>query len=278
MRGDGIIRSWHKAYPSGTALAYMDWGGEMGAKLMTATKLKEVATKLDLYAIMGVAVPGAALLFGASLFVPQLKDLFASKEFGVGNLGLFVVIAYVVGQLTQVSGNVLEWLWWLPWGGKPTDWLRTHKKRWRWVKLLGLKTLVADEQAVAIEEQLAAKLGIARPLDIAVLDRHAWYGLTRQMHSAVAAAGRAGRVEKFNAIYGLSRGMCAALAVLAVAMQVHDLGLWRWSIASAAAGVAFLLRMHRFGKTYARELFVRFLQLPAGAPEDKLTGGTEVKT
>ncbi|MBN2138349.1 MAG: hypothetical protein JW720_11130 [Sedimentisphaerales bacterium] len=217
-------------------------------------------TGFDFYDIAGVAIPGAALLFGVSLITPRLQILFASKEFGIGNLGLFLVIAYVAGQFAQVFGNILEILWWLPWGGKPTSWILGHHKRARISRRI--KTIISDEQIHSLINCIPFKLNVDGPIDILSMDKHNWYPLTRQIHSAVAAAGRAERVEKFSALYGLNRGMCVALFVLSLVVLIQDPRLWFWSVLSVAGAIAYLFRMHRFGKTYAQELFVQFLQLP----------------
>ena len=218
----------------------------------------------DFYAVMGVTVPGATLLFGASLFIPELGALFTSKDFGVGNLGLFIVIAYVGGQAMQAVGNMVEWLWWLPWRGNPTDWVRAQERRWQVLKRLGWKDYLADHQVRLIETRLHATLGLPSPCALSSWSKHAWYGLTRQIHAAISAQGSIDRIEKFNAIYGLNRGMAAAFIGLVVALLIKDLGLWAWAICCGVLAVLFLARMHRFGITYARELFVQFLQLPIG--------------
>lgn len=228
---------------------------------------KELLAGFGFYDLTGVAIPGSALLFGLSLFIPNLHQLFASGDIGMGNLGLFVLVSYVFGQLTQTLGNILEYLWWLPWGGKPTNWILTRRKRKGVLKRI--MTVISDEQIASLAKCLPAGLGLQVKPDVLSMDKHAWYPVTRQIHSAVHISGRAQRLEKFNAVYGLNRGMCAAMLVLAIITVSFERRLWPWSIWCTIGAIAFLFRMHRFGITYARELFVQFLQLSSNATTPK---------
>jgi len=91
---------------------------------------------------------------------------------------------------------------------------------------------------------------------------------------AVATADKVTRIDTFNGIYGLSRNMAGSFLILAGtalgygfqhACQHFDGQLWVTALEVAGlllcAGV-MLYRMKRFGKNYARELFLQFLELP----------------
>lgn len=206
--------------------------------------------KLDFYEFAGIVVPGGVLLAGL-IWTHSFGS--AVPPFGVslGGFGVGLVLAYAAGHLVQAVGNLAEWAWWGLWGGMPTDWPRSGKHR-----------LLSPERTRALEKRVRAafqqpELRLERSLSSGL-----WVDLVRQIYAAVESRGRAGRVDIFNANYGLCRGLGAALALVAVAAPVLGRTDWRPILAFAAAAGVALWRMHRFAKHYARELFVQFLALP----------------
>ncbi len=118
---------------------------------------------------------------------------------------------------------------------------------------------------------LQAVLHIEVTLPNGTMSRKESYGLTRRIYVAVAAAGRSTRADAFNRTYGLLRGLTAAFVLLAVVAAVHtnspiEVGNGMKvcslyiSLFLLACGVGAFYRMTHFGLTYARELFVQFLQ------------------
>jgi len=206
----------------------------------------------DFYEFAGVLAPGAVTLFGVSLICPNLNVALHSKEFTIGDLGLFVILAYVAGHLTQAIGNiVVEQLWWKVCGGMPTDWVRSGKGK-----------LLPEIQVKALEEQIPAKLGLSQPVQLEKMADKEWFGVTRQIYAAVAAQSRAGRVDIFNGNYGLNRGIAAALLILSVLALFNSLCSWKTVFLLLVGASIAVYRMDRFGKHYARELFIQFLQMP----------------
>lgn len=214
----------------------------------------------DFYEFTGLLVPGAITLVAVLLIYPQLRTTLFSSDLTVGDLGLFVVLAYAAGHLTQAIGNGVEWLWWRAWGGMPTDWVRTQKH-----------SLIADAQRQTLQTNLSSKLGLQTNID-PTMKAGAWFSITRQIYAEVAAQSRASRVDTFNGNYGLNRGIASGLLVgLVLLLFVHGLVYWQIAfIILVSAGVA-LYRMHRFGVRYARELFVQFLQLPSDSGSSAAT-------
>lgn len=207
--------------------------------------------QFDFYEFTGILIPGATVLTGAVVLFPGWGLPALIKDTSVGGLGVFVVLAYVLGHLVQAVGNGVESVWWKLWGGMPTDWLRTKPER-----------LLAPSQINALEKAVKERLGLD-DLQIAHSNAGQWYAVTRQIYAEVAGAGRAGRIDVFNGNYGLNRGIGAGLLVVLVIAVIK----WPvdWTIAGGVT-VAMALatyRMHRFARHYAREVFVQFLQLPA---------------
>lgn len=206
---------------------------------------------LDFYEFAGIVLPGATTLIGILLLYPELQTYIPTKDMTIGGFGVFLVLSYVGGHIVQVVGNGVEWAWWRLWGGMPTDWV--------WGRKRGLLT---PAQADALEAQLPMKLGLPHPAETDKTTPRHWSALTRQVYAAVAASARAARVDAFNGNYGLSRGIVAALLLLAFLTVASDLNRWNIMLGILAGAAAATYRMHRFGSRYAQELFVQFLQLP----------------
>lgn len=205
----------------------------------------------DFYEFAGVLTPGAVVLYAVSLIIPEVAPFFAAKEFTVGDLGLFVILAYVAGHLIQAVGNLLEKVFWKPFGGMPTNWLlRTDQE------------LLHAAQVKKLTEQLHGLLGVGLEKPLPDLSVREWFPITRQIYAAVAAAGRAQRIDTFNGNYGMFRGIASAFVFAAVLnLFVHWPRGWPTSLALTASSALAVVRMHRFGVHYGRELFVQFLQL-----------------
>ena len=206
--------------------------------------------QFDFYEFAGIVMPGAILLVGLTLVIPKIAVLIPFKEMSLGSLGLFLILAYAAGHLLQGAGNFIECAWWFR-SGMPSDWVRTDTGH-----------LLSAAQRAALQEHLPTKLALSSPFSFASVDVKAWFGITRQVYAAVAGAGRASRVDTFNGNYGLNRGLGASLLVVAVVVVIDDYLNWPYALGLSVAALVALYRMHRFGRHYARELFVQFLQLP----------------
>jgi len=222
------------------------------AKVVSTQNMKgEEMKEFDFYSIMGVMAPGAFTLFGVSILIPELRHTFLSDDIGVGNLGIFLIIAYVAGQFVQAFGNMFEWIWWKCWRGMPSDWPRSGKH-----------LLLSVKQIDALPDKISTQLHIKLDSAITKIDADSWFGITRQIYAAVSAAERSTRIDRFNANYGLNRGMAVSLVLIAAVILITDIEQYRWSLLAGVGCIFFAMRMHRFGKHYAREMFVQFLQLP----------------
>jgi hypothetical protein len=218
--------------------------------MSTAMKDKQ----FSFYEYAGIIIPGAFALFGLFFVIPELHTLFARDGFGIGDLGLFVLVAYAAGHLIAAVGNLLEWAWWTPQGGMPSQW-----------PIKANQTLIAGLQRDRLAGHIQARLGVRIP-SVQGLGPREWQPITRQIYADVAASGRAARIDVFNGNYGLLRGIAAAalsVALLSIILAPADSGT---ALGFALAGAVAVARMHRFGVHYGKELFVQFLQLPAEPP------------
>ena len=206
--------------------------------------------KFSYYDILGVTAPGTVLLTGLLLLYGSLESARLLEGVSIGGLGVFAILGYAAGQMVQALGNALEnWYWWF-WGGMPSDWVRTgcHEK-------LSLSEVQLDQ----LREVCTSTLGLSVEEPLQDLSADAWDGITSQMYAAVEVEGRAQRISTFNSNYGFHRGLTVALLLLAIA-SFADGRVWIGFVGVGAAGLT-LYRMHRFARHYARELFVKALEL-----------------
>lgn len=207
----------------------------------------------SLYEFTGIIVPGSTLVLGVAFQYEGLRQLLIGESFGVGQLGLFAVIAYVAGHLVQGVGNQLEHLVWLR-RGMPTSWIRRAKIPY-----------LSDSQRSQLQKVLPEILGH----DVAPfgeLDMRSCRGITGQLYATLEHKGRVKRVDVFNANYGLFRGIASALLVVAIIAGFHH-GVF--TIEFLVVLIAFalaVLRMHRFGVHYASEIYRQALVLAAEPP------------
>jgi hypothetical protein len=74
----------------------------------------------DFYEYAGIIIPGTVLVMALVWLFPESRAFFSKEGVTLGELGLFVIIAYAAGQLVQAIGNGLEWVWWKLCGGMPS--------------------------------------------------------------------------------------------------------------------------------------------------------------
>ncbi len=201
--------------------------------------------KFSFYDFAGVVAPGALVLFGLSILFPDVVSVGSLPEIQLGGLGVFAALAYVAGHLTQAAGNLLEGVYWRAWGGMPSAWVRRGD-------------LLSPKQYERLGLVLQPQIGTAHTAEI---DEKHWFSIAREVYAAVSHAKRADRVDVFNGIYGLTRGIASACVVLIVGVALVDWHAWQAIVVLAVLTLIAVYRMHRFAVHYARELFVQFLDL-----------------
>jgi hypothetical protein len=222
------------------------WAGndQSGVRPMKADK------NFDFYEFAGIVMPGAILIFGLAQAETLIAQTIPLKDMSLGSLGVFLILSYAAGHLLQSLGRCLEKVWWYRYG-MPSDWVLENKLE-----------LINDVQRASLIKQLPAKLGLSSPVEYSSLNRKQWHSMVRQIYAAVAAQNRSARVDVMNGNYGLNRGLCVALVFVAIVAFFKVPTNWSAIGLLCFGSVLAALRMHRFGKHYAHELFVQFLQLP----------------
>lgn len=211
-------------------------------------------TKMSFYEQVGIVIPGALFLFGMLLLFPQVKSAIADNGITVGGLGVFVLIAYAAGHAVAAVANVLEKIFWLPFGGMPSNRIIQASPR-----------LVTTEQREAIRLRFQEQFKIEVP-EWHKLDRKRWEPLFGQLYRDVLQR-NPGRVQTFNGNYGLNRGLAAALLCLIpnvlLAAPSHQGSIVGGVLVLAAV---YGYRMFRFGVHFAREVFFGFISTNAESP------------
>ena len=213
-----------------------------------------MSSKFNAYEIIGVLAPGSTILFGLALIFPELKAIFFDKGFSLGDLGLFTVLAFVAGHLVQAVGNAFEKLFWKPFGGMPTDWYLKDPTRL-------LDTSQIDRMGQILNARF--NLGEGKPAN--------WPSIIRELYADIHEAGRSERIDSFNRVYGLMRGVTSSLLVVSACAILQSSENWKAAALLLVAAVLSGYRMHRFGRLYGRELLVEYLRLNSPAEGDAKT-------
>jgi hypothetical protein len=206
-----------------------------------------MSDKFNAYEYIGVIAPGSVIMFGATMVYPDLKALISGDGVTIGGLGIFIILAYIVGHLLQGFGNFFENIFWSCFGGLPTQWVLKPKKQF-----------LASVQVSKLFEAVRKLYPEFNPVTVSSRD---WFFITREMYSRVRAADLSERIDIFNQSYGLLRGIGVAL-IFATALSafLHPLEWEAYTLIAGAAALA-IYRMYRFGTYYGRELFIAFLKM-----------------
>lgn len=204
------------------------------------------------YEFVGIISPGVVFLLIIYYIFPDYYRAANINDLSIGGLGIVVILAYVLGHLIQSIGNLLEKIWWWFFGGMPTNWIIKE----------GKKSYLSQDQIAAVPGNISKVLGIVPKNHITLYDSDEWFGITRQVYAAVKQAKAADRVDTFNGNYGFFRGIASSL-LAGLLVLIVDGGCEQWQMIAIISFffVCAIARMHRFGKHYARELFVQFLQI-----------------
>jgi hypothetical protein len=214
-------------------------------RIRTSRKKTDV-NKLTFYEQVGIVVPGSVFMFGLLFFFPALQTVLTKDGVSLGDLGIFVLLSYAAGQLIAAIGNMGESILWRFVGGMPTDWItRTDT------------TLLSLSQIELIQKKLESRLGISEK--VRGLNPIVWWPISRQIYADIAKNGKPDRIDTFNGMYGLNRGLAAATFALGCVAAVQ--GKWSIALGLVVLTAVYDYRAYRFGVHYGRELYLQFLVL-----------------
>jgi hypothetical protein len=208
--------------------------------------------EFSFYEFVGVISPGIVFLLIIEKTIPLGSNDFNISEISVGGFGLVVIVAYFVGHLIQSIGNLLEKIWWMFFGGMPTSWIVKHDSC----------GYLSKCQVDALDLKILSVLNLKTQSPLVNYDSKEWFAITRQIYAAVKQEGASERLDIFNGNYGFFRGIAASLLTgVLILVILNGITEWRSILIVTIFFFLALARMHRFGKHYARELFVQFLQI-----------------
>ena len=208
--------------------------------------------EFSLYEFVDVIAPGSVLLIILVQLFPNSLKILKIKEISLGGFGIFVIISYVLGHLIQTVGNVIESIWYKIYGGIPSSWIIRE----------GKCDYLNSEQIKLIPEKIKKVLNIETKDSLYDYDCNQWFAITRQIYSAVKQENATERIDIFDANYGFFRGIASSFAIGLVVLTIKTgFAHYDMQLIILAFFIMAIVRMHRFAKHYAQELFVQFLQL-----------------
>ena len=198
--------------------------------------------EFSFYEFVGILVPGVTLLFFTEVLI---EIVYAKTIIDFSNIGesvVFLIIAYGIGHILQSVGNVFENLMWKLFGGMPTQWL-TKKSRF------GI-TLFDVEQTEKIKAKIFQRFGENPGKD---------YG--RDVYNLLSIKEKITekRIDIFSANYSQFRGLTVSFYLLAIFVFIFL--NWKLMLVPLTLGVLSNLRMFRFAKLYATEIFRTYLNI-----------------
>ena len=207
----------------------------------------ETSKAFDAYEVIGVITPGTVVALLLALEWPELRALLGDDSLSVGDFGLFLVMAFVLGHLVQVLGNLIEEAI-AATIGMPTTWVRKADQ-----------SLVSDGQRAALIAKLEAMEG--HTVDPAKTKRKPWRNMMMRGYSRVRAVQRSSRIDAFNRTYGLFRGLSAAFIAAAAWYAYAYPELRNHVIVLGVLAAGSLWRMQRASINYAKSLIHEFIDL-----------------
>ena len=203
----------------------------------------------SIYEFGGILAPGSIVLIAAMFFFPQFGVILSKQNLSVGDLGIFVILAYVAGQLIQTVGNFLEMVIWKLFGGWPQTWL------------LKSRALALDSsQLERLRESVKNDFDFKIPERDSHVFRKSWLTISREIHVKLLRKKEGKRLEIFNGYYGLNRGVSAAFLSIAVFLTFREPHNPLYLIFFSLAGLA-AYRMYRFSIHFSRELIYQYLSM-----------------
>lgn len=197
--------------------------------------------QFDLYEFAGILVPGIILIAGSITVIPQ--SYVAILLNGITSAIFALAIGFGLGHLVQGIGNFVEWCFWKPFRGRPTDWLRLRNQK-------------------SFSSAWRSKIFAYFHLDPEIEpEPKEWDACVRLIIEAVNGSGNSNRLLVFNGNYGLFRGMATVFLVLiSINMLFGNLNLIG-IIALLGLAVLSFYRMYRFAVYYAKTLFATFINI-----------------
>ena len=192
--------------------------------------------EFSFYEFVGLIVPSVSLLYIGQLIWIDSGHQSIIDFTKIGDSACFFIICYGIGHLIQGIGNHFETLLWWCYGGMPTKWLINKN---RFGNYLFEKTYTQKQI-----DKLTNQFGNMND-----------YGL-KAYNFLVISGAKTDRIDIFNSNYSLFRGLSITTMILFV--DTWYAFSWKIAIIPFVVFIIFLLRMIRFAKHYAKEIYRSF--------------------
>jgi hypothetical protein len=230
------------------------------------------------YEFIVYVIPGGLILFTLMALFPAVRELFGVERIDAGGLGIFLILAFILGQFIHaLSHRIVEAP--MIWAGlaHQTDGVLLNKNP----KLLndGDRSKLADRVKRELDVSIDS-LDLGKPADATV-----WRGIVRRLHSTVNQKTASDRLEIYARQYAMNRnistGLIAVLLILGALLFVQlrrnewlegfravdlrgrlGVGLL---LVTLAAIVISLQSIAHFDHLFARELFSAYVHMPPNA-------------
>jgi hypothetical protein len=210
--------------------------------------------QFDLYDILAFLAPGTITLLGLMHYCRGRFDSLAPDKVSVGELGVFILLAYIVGNVIAGIGALLGKKG--VFGGLPTSQIKQNDGK-----------VITTDEYTQLEQALRAKNLITETDTIQGMTDNKWTAATRRIHSYLDTRGLTQRIEMFNAKFGLNQNLVIAFVLLLgiSAYKVH-LADWKIQLTFIVCAIWSWLRVREFARLYAQTLIRTFLTAPEKSP------------
>jgi hypothetical protein len=192
------------------------------------------------YEFVGIIVPSVILIFCCGFLYELTSGKAPVNLLSLGEAVVFIILAYGIGHIIQIFGGIFEVLVWKILRGWPTGWLTKEPR-------FGLK-LLEEEDATMVRNKLYQHF-----------KKVAGKNYGKDAYNYLVIKQLTSRADIFNANYSLFRGL--AVVFLAVGIYASCLAEWKYSVILYFLFILTTIRMIRFGKYYAEEVFLTFLNI-----------------
>ena len=218
-----------------------------------------MSPKFDYYDAVAHLIPGTIGCLVILYFCDILAVTLPKPEIGsLSGLGIGIALAYTVGHLLQSIASVLEPVYYLIWGGRPS------------VNLLDRRSdYFSDDERRQLIQELVDFFGTPGSCPTEKKAKRRYYQRLFQRCMAVCNRNKLGRVEVFVTAYGFHRVLLTTflltLGLCLVAWGAHEWSLVRLpddklgllSFVTLTSGISTLIEVFRARKRayhYAREV------------------------
>lgn len=196
--------------------------------------------QLTYYEFVGVLVPSVILLYFSEIILSPAFDIELFDLAEIGESLVFLIVAYGIGHILHALGNIFESIIWWSVNGKPTNWITKPQRFFR--------DLFDESDQQRILDKIKEDYSLVDNKDYGML-------IYCKLHSL----GKHERIDIFNGNYSLYRSLCVVFILLLIESSI--VGMWLWSIVILVVLLLCHLRMIRFAKHYAKELYRSYLNL-----------------